>query len=109
MKQSGLLVYWERKYYPQPDKCFGDINKLSRNHRISLNNLSGAFMVLLIGYRLATFVLIMEKIVYYHKKNAIASKTGYKITKKVMRNKHGTGRPAHVIQSPKRNIRSAPF
>ena len=64
-------MHWEKKFNPQPDRCLGDINKVLRNHRISLDNLSGAFVVLLMGYAFAFFVFIVEKIIYYHKKNQI--------------------------------------
>jgi hypothetical protein len=61
-------MHWEKEFNPQPDRCLGDINKVSRNHRISLSNLSGAFMILFMGYAFAFIVSIVEKVVYYHKK-----------------------------------------
>jgi len=69
LQENGLLAHWEKKYYPQPDRCLGDIKKVSRTQRISLNNLSGAFLVLLVGYAIALFAFIIEKIINYHEKN----------------------------------------
>lgn len=101
LQESGLLMHWERKYYPQPDRCLGDINKLSRNQRISLSNLSGAFLVLLIGHALAFLVLIMEKCIYFWQLNRSTKPpkplTQFKVV--LPRRIHRTRRPAQSSQA----------
>jgi len=78
-------MHWEKKFNPQPDRCLlGDINKVFGNHRISLDNLSGAFVVLLMGYALAFFVFIVEKIIYIHKKNQIGGLRFVKINSNLL-------------------------
>ena len=67
MQQYGLIKYWEKKFYPQPQPCMTDSNKQPHTHRISLTNLGGAFAALLIGYALALIAFIMEHIVHYYK------------------------------------------
>lgn len=55
---------------PQPDrKCASYSQKNSQLPRISLANLSGAFILLLVGWSVAFLAFLVEKIVYYHKLN----------------------------------------
>jgi uncharacterized membrane protein SpoIIM required for sporulation len=88
MKQYGLVKHWEDKYYPQLDKCLGNSNKLEQNsnkkplpQRISLNNLGGAFLALAIGYALALFVFIVERIVHYYRSYHIPAGCPLKLIK----------------------------
>lgn len=68
--QYGLIDHWNKQNMPQPDrKCADYRQQSSELPRISLANLSGAFVLLLVGWSLAIFAFIVEKIVHYHKLN----------------------------------------
>jgi len=57
---------------PTPDDCLTykyQEKQTTKKPRISLKNLSGAFLILGVGINIAFFVFLVEKIVYYHKKN----------------------------------------
>ena len=69
MREFGLIEHWEKKFTPQPDECFDKYKEIPDKPRISLKNLSGAFVVLVVGFAIALLVILIEKIVYYHKKN----------------------------------------
>jgi hypothetical protein len=69
MKQFGLIQHWGKQFIPQPDECLNNYQDKPDKPRISLKNLSGAFLVLLVGSTASLFAFIIEKIVYYHKKN----------------------------------------
>lgn len=69
MAQFGFIQHWEKTFLSQPDECLTNYNDIPDKPRISLKNLSGAFLILLVGLPLALLAFIVEKIVYYHKKN----------------------------------------
>ena len=71
LMQYGLIHKWEKQFMPQPDrKCLNSyLNPTNTKTRISIDNLSGAFALLLVGWSLAIFAFLFEKIVYYHKLN----------------------------------------
>ena len=69
MAQFGFIQHWEKTFQTQPDECLTNYNDIPDKPRISLKNLSGAFLILLVGLPLALLAFIVEKIVYYHKKN----------------------------------------
>ena len=54
---------WERNFLPKrPDQCL-DNRAPQGNRRISLNNLSGAFVLLLAGYAISLTAAIMEQFI----------------------------------------------
>ena len=69
LRQFGLIQHWEKQFLPQPNECATKYLEKPEKPRISLKNLSGAFLLLLVGISVAILVFIIEKIVYYHKKN----------------------------------------
>ena len=69
MRQFGFIQRWEKQFFPQPNKCQTNYNDVPNQPRISFKNLSGAFLLLLVGLSLAFFIFILEKIIYYHKMN----------------------------------------
>lgn len=69
MKQFGLIERWGKQFLAQPDECLNNYQDKPDKPRISLKNLSGAFLILLIGLATSSLIFVMEKIIYYHKKN----------------------------------------
>lgn len=69
MSQFGLIQHWENQFLPQPGECFTNYQDIPKQPRISLKNLSGAFLILLVGLTTAFIAFIIEQIVYYHKQN----------------------------------------
>ena len=76
MLELGLLKIWTNRYLPDLHQCI-DSPKSSRkakddrnNNRskVSLSNVMGAFVVLLVGYIASFFVFIGEKIIFSHNK-----------------------------------------
>jgi len=66
----GLVDYWIKMIKPQNEKC--NLNNLkafskARDDRkiLSLNDLSGPFIFLIMGSMLSLFVFLLEKL-YYH-------------------------------------------
>jgi len=64
---TGLAKHWVKSYQPSAKGClFQDYKKNSPAIRIlTLKDLSGAFVVLLMGCALSLFVFLIEKIKYY--------------------------------------------
>ena len=69
MQQFGLIQHWGKQFIPQPGECRNNYQNVPEKPRISLKNLSGAFLILVVGLTLAFLAFIMEKIIYYHKQN----------------------------------------
>ena len=61
LKAAGLLDLWEKHYQASPRKCL-EFNQEKKESRLSIANLSSAFVVLFIGYALSIFILLIEKI-----------------------------------------------
>ena len=72
LRQYGLIQHWEKNFAPQPNECATKYSEIPNKPRISLKNLSGAFLLLIVGLSIATLVFIIETIVYYHKKNFVS-------------------------------------
>jgi aminoglycoside N3'-acetyltransferase len=62
--ETGLPSYWVKNAMPPAQKCFAQSKPLtsSRQIPIRLNDLEGAFLILGIGFGLATFIFLVEKI-----------------------------------------------
>jgi hypothetical protein len=69
LRQFGLIQHWEKQFLPQPNDCLTNYQDIPKQPRISLKNLSGAFLILLVGLTASFFAFIVERIVYYHQQN----------------------------------------
>ena len=65
MEGAGLLEFWLKQYSDDPTYCLTKIQRQmkekSGKRRLTLNNLSGAFLVLIIGYVLSIIAFILEQ------------------------------------------------
>ncbi|EFX87006.1 hypothetical protein DAPPUDRAFT_235852 [Daphnia pulex] len=72
--QAGLLDYWEEWFRPTPPQCQGNIESFNppdskalkmKDHppALTLKNLTGAFIVLLLGFSLSLLAFLCEKII----------------------------------------------
>lgn len=72
--QAGLLDYWEEIFRPIPPQCQGNIKSLNppdskarkmKDHppALTLKNLTGAFIVLLLGFSLSLLAFLCEKMI----------------------------------------------
>ncbi|XP_046641479.1 ionotropic receptor 93a-like [Daphnia pulicaria] len=63
--QIGLIDHWDTWFRPMPPQCNGkppNGNKTKKLSPLSLKNLTGAFLVLLVGLSLSILVFLIEKI-----------------------------------------------
>ena len=64
------MQYWDHWFRRIPPKCLANINKVQQKKapnnksRLSLKNLTGAFIILLVGYSLAILSFISERIAH---------------------------------------------
>ncbi len=71
MLENGLMDHWETWFRSIPEQCLGYIeNKVKRTKevkpgRISLRNLTSAFIILLIGYCLSILAFVGEYVIYF--------------------------------------------
>lgn len=70
LQESGLIDHWDLWFRPMPDQCMENVKRSgvktrgSKKHPpLSLKNLSGAFLVLLVGVSLAVLAFLCEKII----------------------------------------------
>jgi ionotropic glutamate receptor len=64
LAQSGLMDYWDLKFHPS-SPCTANTKsgyKKAETSKISLKNLTGAFVVLLIGFSLSLLAFLCELI-----------------------------------------------
>lgn len=69
MRNFGLLDLWSKWYQPNPQQFLDTADKMMRQKpssekgppRLSLKNLTGAFVVLLIGCRLVSFIVFLAE------------------------------------------------
>lgn len=63
LHEAGILGRWVLKLSPEPQQCL-ELNNRRENElqRIALSHLTSAFVILGIGYLLALFCFIYEKI-----------------------------------------------
>ena len=69
IEQSGLAAKWWKDYGNDPSYCLGKIKKHMKNddrttdkHRLSLKDLSGAFLILIVGYVVSIITFIFERL-----------------------------------------------
>jgi hypothetical protein len=68
LQQTGLLDYWDLWFRPMSPQCTGNVqsgkqmpkNKLAP---LSLKNLTGAFLVIAVGFGLSLLAFLCEKII----------------------------------------------
>ncbi|KAL1505744.1 hypothetical protein ABEB36_005237 [Hypothenemus hampei] len=62
LHQVGLIQKWLEDYLPKRDKCWKKKRSVEvNNHTVNLDDMQGSFFVLLIGFSIAVFVIIVEK------------------------------------------------
>ena len=70
MNERGLMEYWGQMYRRIPLQCLANTKGMrqkkapNNKSRLSLKNLTGAFVVLLVGYALALLAFFFERIVH---------------------------------------------
>jgi hypothetical protein len=72
MLDYGLLDIWAQRYQADVRKCQDKADKMMQLKpssdgppRLSLKNLTGAFAILIVGYLLAFFIFISEKLIFW--------------------------------------------
>lgn len=80
----GLITWWNKEFYPPPERCL-NWNPPVGLPQLSLRGLSGAFLVLGVGYSLATITFIAE--VLMQKKHLTTSNYGEKTEDKKIEDK----------------------
>jgi hypothetical protein len=68
MQQIGLIDHWDSWFRPMPPQCTGkpQSEKKSKGNkltRLNMNNLTGAFIVLLVGLSLSLLAFLCEIII----------------------------------------------
>ena len=63
--ETGLPQLWKKNSMPRAPKCFEkkNLRKPAVRKPIQLNDLKGAFLIFGIGFGLATFAFLVEKII----------------------------------------------
>lgn len=75
MRGTGLMDIWTQWYQPDIRQCLAEADKITKNvsksepPRLSLKNLTGAFVVLLIGYLVSFVAFLAENIMSYYRNN----------------------------------------
>ena len=64
LKESGLLNEWGSWYIPSTSKCM-ELNKRNEKPKLSIEHLSSAFVILIVGYIISAAVFVIEKILGY--------------------------------------------
>ncbi len=70
--QIGLIDYWDTWFRPMPPQCNGkppNGNKTKKLSPLSLKNLTGAFLVLLVGLSLSILAFLVEKVIYVRQRH----------------------------------------
>lgn len=78
LRDFGLLDFWAKRFQPDLRQCFDEADKIMQPKkstgrkdslsRLSIKNLTGAFVVLAVGYLFSFLVFLAEKIVSFSKK-----------------------------------------
>lgn len=63
MREAGLLDKWTTEAQPNATRCLGK-DKKRGIRRLSLDNLSGAFVILIVGMTSSFFVFIGEQVIF---------------------------------------------
>jgi ionotropic glutamate receptor len=86
--EAGLINYWDVWFRPMPLQCMGNLGDDSKTSKLknkkppalTLNNLTGAFVILLFGFSLSLLAFLCEKIVSMpsrnHRRLKLIRKTG---------------------------------
>nr|CAH0104494.1 unnamed protein product [Daphnia galeata] len=78
LHQTGIIDYWDLWFRPMPPQCDGKPVKIRKQKsppgngkpsRLSLKNLTGAFVILIFGMSLSFLVFLCEKIISMMSKN----------------------------------------
>nr|CAH0101814.1 unnamed protein product [Daphnia galeata] len=80
LQQTEMIDHWDSWFRPIPRQCMDNIRKRSkktetRHSTLSLKNLTGAFVVLLIGFSLSFLVFLVERITSMVKRNKVVKKS----------------------------------
>lgn len=69
MREAGFLKKWYDENSPDVRQCINDNTKKDRNHiePLSVDNLAGAFICLLIGFTAGLFLFLFERMLIYVK------------------------------------------
>ena len=62
MWETGLITFWEKRTIPIPTACLNIKQRPKDNPRLNMRNLSGPFVILLIGYGISVFFFFAELI-----------------------------------------------
>ena len=78
LRDFGLLDFWAKRFQPDLRQCLDEAGKIMQPKkstgrkdslsRLSIKNLTGAFVVLAVGYLVSFLVFLAEKIVSLKKK-----------------------------------------
>lgn len=78
--ETGLPPFWVKNGMPRAPKCFAKRKSgenSARQGAIRLDDLSGAFLILGIGFGLATLAFLLEKIVGFNYRPAASTTVVY--------------------------------
>lgn len=67
MSEFGLLKVWTQWYQANPQRCLDEVKKswnVQNRTRLTLGNLTGAFVVLIVGCLASLLVFILENIMF---------------------------------------------
>ena len=64
-RESGILYLWRDWYIPATKQCQKSFYEIPKNQRLTLKNLSGAFVILIVGYTLATITFVIEIFIFH--------------------------------------------
>ncbi len=67
MAALGLQNYWEKRFLTKP-KCEGNFDKGIAKPRLTMSNLFGAFLLLVVGIGISFLVFIFENVSHLYKK-----------------------------------------
>lgn len=65
LQQIGLINYWDTWFRPMPPQCDGKpkSGKKKKLSPLSMKNLTGAFIILLVGFSLSLLAFLGERII----------------------------------------------
>jgi len=65
MRQVGLLDYWERRFWPRPNRCSEPLINIkpAAHTKLTLNYLLSAFLLLGFGLAVSFIVFLFEVVV----------------------------------------------
>jgi hypothetical protein len=73
IQQIGLVDFWDSWFRPMPPQCDGKPQSGNKKKKtttpLSLKNLTGAFLVLLVGLSLSLLAYLCEKIISIYERH----------------------------------------